>query len=69
MALDQVRFRKKLPLQVFMAYGENGKVLDLTEKVDTNGNLDWEAPEGIWKLSALFKGWHGKMVERAGKGG
>ena len=69
LALDQVRFQKKLPLQTIMAYNEKGMSLDLTDKVDNNGNLDWTAPEGIWKLYAVFQGWHGKMVERAGKGG
>ncbi|MCB9247540.1 MAG: hypothetical protein H6613_02915 [Ignavibacteriales bacterium] len=31
--------------------------------------LNWTAPKGKWKLYAIFQGWHGKMVERAGKGG
>lgn len=31
--------------------------------------LDWTAPEGNWTIYAVFQGWHGKMVERAGPGG
>ncbi|WP_163716229.1 glycosyl hydrolase [Mangrovibacterium lignilyticum] len=69
MALDQVRFDKPLPLQTLMAYSSKGEVLNLTDKVDANGQLDWTAPDGDWELYAVFQGWHGKMVERAGKGG
>ena len=69
LALDQVRFKKPLPLQALMAYNNTGEVLNLTAKVDAGGILDWTAPAGTWKLYAVFQGWHGKMVERAGQGG
>lgn len=70
LAIDQVQFERPLPLQTLMAYSDSGKVLDLTEKVDPQGMLQWEAPTGgHWKLYAVFAGWHGKMVERAGPGG
>jgi hypothetical protein len=69
LALDQVQFEKPLPLQTLMGYGSAGEVVDLTGKVDTEGILNWVAPPGQWKLYALFQGWHGKMVERAGPGG
>ncbi|ALI97841.1 glycoside hydrolase family 2 protein [Rufibacter tibetensis] len=68
-AFDQVRFPKPLPLQVLMAYSEEGGALNLTNKVDKNGKLNWKAPSGNWNLYAVFQGWHGKMVERAGPGG
>jgi hypothetical protein len=69
LALDQVVFEKPLPLQTLMAYSSGGEVLDLTDKVSHDGTLDWQAPEGEWNLYAVFQGWHGKMVERAGTGG
>jgi len=69
LALEQVRFEKPLPLQVLMAYGPEGQALDLTDKVDAQSRLDWTAPAGRWTLYAIFQGWHGKMVERAGPGG
>jgi hypothetical protein len=69
LALDQVRFPKPLPLILLMAYGDNGSVTGLTEKVDATGNLNWTAPECNWTLYAVFQGWHGKMVERAAPGG
>jgi hypothetical protein len=69
MALDQVRFEKKIPLTVLMAYDGKGAALNLTDKVGADGKLNWTAPAGDWKLYALFMGWHGKMVERAAPGG
>ncbi|WPU91513.1 glycosyl hydrolase [Mucilaginibacter sabulilitoris] len=69
MALDQVRFEKRIPLTVLMAYDGKGEVLNVTDKVDAGGKLNWTAPVGEWKLYALFQGWHGKMVERAAPGG
>jgi hypothetical protein len=69
LALDQVRFADPLPLQTLIAYSEEGQVVNLTDKVDENGQLDWTAPAGSWTLYALFQGLHGKMVERAAPGG
>lgn len=69
LALDQVQFERAIPLQVLMAYSDEGKSIDLTSHVDANGKLNWTAPPGNWKLYAVFAGWHGKMVERAGPGG
>ena len=68
-ALDQIRFEKSLPLKIVMAYSDKGQSIDLTGKVDTGGKLYWSAPSGNWTLYALFEGWHGKQVERAGPGG
>lgn len=68
-AFDQVRFEKPLPLQALMAYSDDGKTIDLTDKVDRQGRLAWRAPSDHWTLYAVFEGWHGKMVERAGPGG
>jgi hypothetical protein len=69
MALDQVRFEKRIPLTLLMAYDGKGQAINLTSKVDASGKLNWTAPSGDWKLFALFMGWHGKMVERAAPGG
>ena len=69
LALDQVRFEKQLPLQALMAYSDQGQIIDLSNRVDSLGNLNWTAPDGNWKLYAVFQGWHGKMVERAAPGG
>jgi len=69
LALEQVQFEKPLALSLLMGYSDQGDVIDLTTYVDAGGKLNWQASEGNWKLYALFEGWHGKMVERAGPGG
>ncbi len=68
-ALDQVRYPNPMPLQTLMAYSDKDEIINLTTKVDTGGQLNWIAPAGSWNLYAVFEGWHGKMVERAGPGG
>jgi hypothetical protein len=68
-ALDQIRFEKSLPVHGLFAYSDSGKVINLTSKVTPDKTLDWIAPAGNWTLYALFEGWHGKQVERAGPGG
>lgn len=69
LALDQVRYKKELPLIVLTAHNGQGDYIDLTSKLSADGTLDWTAPEGDWTLCALFEGLHGKLVERAGPGG
>lgn len=69
LALDQVRFPRALPLQALRAVSDRGEKIDLTQKVAADGQLDWTAPTGNWTLYAVFMGWHGKQVERAGPGG
>ncbi|RYY08733.1 MAG: glycoside hydrolase family 2 protein, partial [Cytophagaceae bacterium] len=69
LALEQVRYEKPLPLQALMAYPATGAASDLTSQVDATGQLSWPAPAGTWTLYAIFQGWHGKQVERAGPGG
>ena len=68
-ALDQVRFERKIPLVALMGYSDTGETIDLISKLGNDGKLNWTAPKGNWTLYALFQGWHGKMVERAGPGG
>ncbi|NMC40876.1 MAG: glycoside hydrolase family 2 protein [Bacteroidales bacterium] len=69
LAIDQIRFEKPIPVQTLMAYSNDGKIIELTDKIDKEGKLLWRAPAGTWTLYAVFSGWHGKMVERAGPGG
>ena len=68
-SIEQVRYSRPMPLQALMAYSDKGEILNLTSRVDAEGKLNWTAPAGLWKLFAVFEGWHGKMVERAGPGG
>ena len=69
LALEQVKYPRDLPLTVLMAYSDAGDAVDLTSRVQKDGNLDWTAPQGRWTLYAFFAGWHGKLVERAAPGG
>lgn len=69
LSIDQIKFKRPLPLQVLMAYSDDGDTIDITNKVNKDGILNWTAPKGNWKLYALFMGWHGKQVERAAPGG
>ncbi|MCW9705294.1 glycosyl hydrolase [Fodinibius salsisoli] len=69
LAISQLRYEKPLELQTVMAYSGDGKIVDLTENVDGDSKLSWQAPQGNWILYALYQGWHGKMVERAAPGG
>ncbi|HJZ41716.1 MAG TPA: glycosyl hydrolase [Bacteroidales bacterium] len=68
-ALEQVRYPEELSLKSLMACSDKGDILVLTGKINVFGSLDWKAPAGNWKLYAIFEGWHGKLVERAGPGG
>jgi hypothetical protein len=69
LAIDQVKFERSIPLVTLMGYSDSGETIDLTDRVGQNGLLKWTPSAGNWKLYALFQGWHGKMVERAGPGG
>ncbi|MCR5714012.1 MAG: glycoside hydrolase family 2 protein [Bacteroidales bacterium] len=69
LALDQVRYERSLPLIAVVACNADGTSVVLTDKVDADKMLQWTAPEGEWTVYALFQGYHGKMVERAGPGG
>lgn len=70
-AFDQLRYELPLALNTLMANSDKGEIIELTNKVDASGKLNWIAPPngGNWTLTALFIGWHGKMVERAAPGG
>lgn len=68
-AFEQVRYPLSLPLIAVTANSAAGEYVELTDKVAEDGTLDWTAPEGDWTVCALFLGWHGKIVERAGPGG
>ncbi len=69
LAIDQVQFPRPLPLTAIVATGPNGEKLNLIDFVDRDGRLNWAAGPGKWRIDALWQGWHGKMVERAGPGG
>ena len=56
-------------LQALMAYGDDGRIVDLTAKVGEAGLLDWVAPPGRWELYAVSQAGTGQRVKRAAPGG
>lgn len=57
-------------LGCLMAYGPDGKTINLTKKVAADGKLNWTAPAGgEWKLIAQFTGKTLQLVKRAAPGG
>ena len=57
-------------LSKVIAYSSKGEKLDITDKVSTEGKLDWTAPQGNdYKLIALFIGKTLQKVKRAAPGG
>ncbi len=69
LAIEQIKFEKPLKLVALMGCSNQGETLNLIDKVDVSGKLNWTPTKGEWKVYAVFEGWHGKMVERAGPGG
>lgn len=55
-------------LSCLMAFSAEGKRLDLTRRVK-NGQLNWTASSGNWRLIALFNGKTLQQVKRAAPGG
>ncbi|MDL2208378.1 glycosyl hydrolase family 2 [Parabacteroides sp. OttesenSCG-928-O15] len=69
-AVNDRRQAAHAQLHKLMAYSAGGEKLDLTERVATDGHLDWTAPEGeSYRLIALFIGKTRQMVKRAAPGG
>jgi hypothetical protein len=56
-------------LQAVTAYSNNGKALDLFNKVGGEGTLNWTADSGDWKVYAAFAGKTRQAVKRAAPGG
>ena len=65
----QPQQRKTAKLEALMAYPETGNPVNLTQKVDAAGHLDWTAPAGNWKLVAVFGGNTFQKVKRSSPGG
>jgi hypothetical protein len=68
LALDQIRWPGPLPLQLLMAYSATGEVIDLTDKVDGNGYLNWRAPVVGAGGAAAGSGAGGPGLAAAGSG-
>ncbi len=65
---DDKKQQKTAHLAKLMAYSNNGECIDLTDKVKDQ-LLNWTAPNGSWRLIALFEGNTFQKVKRAAPGG
>lgn len=61
--------KKVAYLSRLMAYSGKGKKLDVTNLVSKEGDFNWNAPKGDWKLIALFVGKTLQEVKRSAPGG
>ena len=57
------------PLLSLTAYGKDGKVLLITDRVDHEGKLHWEPGNENWDIYATFLGKTKQKVKRAAPGG
>ena len=72
LAIDNLKMPRPLKLNLLMAFSDKlSAPLNLTDKVSTDGTLDWTAPaeSGSCTLYAIFNGLHSRMVKRAAPGG
>jgi len=67
--LRDERTDRDAPLHVLMGFSDDGRILELTQRLDAQRRLDWMPSEGIWRLYAVFQVLGGKQVERAAPGG
>ncbi len=67
--LDPRQLKLGAKLEALMAYSEDGKILDLTDRVGEDSLLDWTAEAGEWELYAAFCGKTRQQVKRAAPGG
>ncbi len=69
------KIRVKEPKQEFAAfqfltaYSDKGEVLQLDDKVGSDGTLNWSPKAGNWDLYAVFNGKTRQMVKRSSPGG
>ncbi|MBN1804335.1 MAG: hypothetical protein JW837_03720 [Sedimentisphaerales bacterium] len=56
-------------IQIIMAYGPAGQIIDLTEHIGPEGKIDWTAPQGTWQIYELWQKPSGRKVKRAAVGG
>jgi hypothetical protein len=65
---DDEKQRPVAKISRLMAYSTDGGIINLTNKVK-DGLLQWTAPNGQWRLIALFEGKTFQLVKRAAPGG
>ena len=59
----------KAATQALVAYGPDGKSVELTDKISTDGAVDFAAQNGPWTVYAISQKPSGQKVKRPGPGG
>ena len=59
----------RVSTQALVAYSEDGKCVELTDKISHDGAVDWTAPGGKWTVYAISQKPSGQKVKRAAPGG
>lgn len=67
--IKDIKQRDVAKLATLMAYGNNGDVVEITNKVHPNGLLQWTPAQGEWQIYAAFISKTKQVVKRAAPGG
>lgn len=67
--INDPRQKSVARLSALMAYGSNGERIDITNKVQPDGALQWTPEKGDWKMVAAFNSKTLQKVKRAAPGG
>jgi hypothetical protein len=59
----------RIATQALVAFGPDGKFVDLTGKLGADGEVNWTAPNGSWRIYAVSQQPSGQKVKRAAPGG
>ncbi|MCP5061556.1 MAG: glycosyl hydrolase family 2, partial [Ignavibacteriae bacterium] len=62
---ERIEYEK---ISTIMAYSENKDPVDITEKLDSDGTLNWIAPEGDWEVYIVCQEGTEQKVKRAAPG-
>ena len=66
------KVKQKFPrhdTQALVAFGPEGKVIELTDKISADGEVNFSAPNSTWIVYAISQKPSGQKVKRAGPGG
>lgn len=55
--------------QALMAFGPDGRKVNLLGSIGSDGQVDWTAPDGRWQVYAISQRFSGQNVKRAAPGG
>jgi hypothetical protein len=60
---------KRDSIQALVAFGPDGKAIELTDKISAAGEVDFSPPSGTWTVYAISQKPSGQKVKRAAPGG